>query len=148
DRIVIRQDGRIVAEHKRAFGRSRTVYNPWHYVPVLARKPGALRNGAPFKDWVLPAAVDRIRRKLSGSDDGDRQMVKILAAVLSDGLPAVEAACAQALAENVHSADVVLNILARRRDPGPAAPIHTPAALSLRHAPVADCARYDSLRSA
>jgi transposase len=148
DRIVIRQDGRIVAEHKRAFGRGRTVYNPWHYVPVLARKPGALRNGAPFRDWVLPAALDRIRRKLSGSDDGDRQMVKILAAVLSDGLPAVEAACAQALAENVHSADVVLNILARRRDPGPAAPIHTPAALSLRHAPVADCARYDSLRSA
>ena len=79
---------------------------------------------------------------------GDRQMVKILAAVLTDGLPAVEAACAQALAEGVHSADVVLNILARRRDPGPAPPIHTPAALSLRHAPVADCARYDALRSA
>ena len=78
---------------------------------------GALRNGAPFKDWVLQAALERIRRKLAGSDEGDRQMVKILAAVLSDGLPEVEAACAQALAENVHSADVVLNILARRRDP-------------------------------
>ena len=148
DRIVVRQDGRIVAEHRRAFGRGHTVYDPWHYVPVLARKPGALRNGAPFKDWVLPAALDRIRRRLVGSDDGDRQMVKILAAVLSDGLAAVEAACAQALAENVHSADVVLNILARRRDPGPTPPIHTPAALSLRHAPVADCARYDQLRSA
>jgi hypothetical protein len=148
DRIVIRQDGRVVAEHPRAFGRGKIEYDPWHYVPVLARKPGALRNGAPFRDWVLPAALDRIQRKLSGSDDGDRQFVKILAAVLSDGLPAVEAACAQALAENVHSADVVLNILARRRDPGPPPPIHTPVALSLRHAPVADCARYDSLRSA
>ena len=148
DRIVVRQDGRVVAEHERAFGRGRIVYDPWHYVPVLARKPGALRNGAPFKDWVLPAALDRIRRKLASSDDGDRQMVKILAAVLSDGLPAVEAACAQALAENVHSADVVLNILARRSDPGPPPPIQTPAALSLRHAPVADCARYDQLRGA
>ena len=148
DRIVIRQDGRVVAEHERAFGRGHILYDPWHYVPVLARKPGALRNGAPFQDWVLPAALERTRRKLAGSDDGDRQMVKILAAVLTDGLPAVEAACAQALAEGVHSADVVLNILARRRDPGPAPPIHTPAALSLRHAPVADCARYDALRSA
>jgi transposase len=55
DRIVIRQDGRIVAEHRRSFGRGQTIYDPWHYVPVLARKPGALRNGAPFKDWVLPA---------------------------------------------------------------------------------------------
>jgi hypothetical protein len=41
DRIVIRQDGRIVAEHPRSFGRGDTAYNPWHYVPVLARKPGA-----------------------------------------------------------------------------------------------------------
>jgi transposase len=148
DRIVIRQDGRIVAEHRRSFGRGETIYDPWHYVPVLARKPGALRNGAPFKDWVLPTALDRVRRKLAGSNDGDRQMVKILAAVLTDGLPAVEAACLQALSEGVHSADVILNILARQRDPGPAATILTPDALRLRHAPTADCARYDQLRSA
>ncbi len=75
-------------------------------------------------------------------------MVKILAAVLSDGLPAVEAACLQALSEGVHSADVVINILARQRDPGPVATILTPDALRLRHTPVADCARYDQLRSA
>jgi hypothetical protein len=148
ERILIRQDGRIVAEHPRKYGRGETVYDPWHYVPVLARKPGALRNGAPFKDWVLPAALERVRRKLAGSDDGDRQMVAILAAVLTDGLPAVEAACAQATSEGVHSADVIINILARQRDPGPVAPIFTPDALRLRHAPVADCARYDQLRRA
>jgi transposase len=148
DRIVIRQDGAIVGEHARRFGRGETTYDPWHYVPVLAKKPGALRNGAPFKDWLLPASLERIRRKLKGSDDGDRQMVKILSAVLTDGLAAVEAACAEALADGVHSADVVLNILARRRDPGPAATILTPDALRLRHAPIADCARYDRLRRA
>jgi transposase len=147
DRIVIRQDGRAVAEHARRYGRGETIYDPWHYVPVLARKPGALRNGAPFKDWVLPAALERVRRKLAGSDDGDRQMVAILAAVLTDGLPAVEAACAQATSEGVHSSDVIINILARQRDPGPAATILAPDALRLRHAPAADCARYDQLRS-
>jgi hypothetical protein len=51
DRIVIKQDGVIVGEHARRFARDQTAYDPWHYVPVLARKPGALRNGAPFKDW-------------------------------------------------------------------------------------------------
>ena len=147
DRILIRQDGRTVAEHARRYGRGETIYNPWHYVPVLARKPGALRNGAPFKDWVLPAALERVRRKLAGSDDGDRQMVAILAAVLTDGLPAVEAACARATSEGVHSSDVIINILARQRDPGPAATILAPDALRLRHAPAADCARYDQLRS-
>ncbi len=146
DRIVIRQDGAVVAEHRRVFGREAPIYDPWHYVPVLARKPGALRNGAPFKDWLLPAAMEKIRRKLTGSADGDRQMVKILAAVLDDGLAAVEAACAEALDQGVHSADVVLNILARRRDPGPPLTILTPDALKLKQAPLADCARYDSIR--
>ena len=60
------------------------------------RKPGALRNGAPFKDWLAPAAMERVRRKLGGADDGNRQMVDILTAVLTDGLPALEAAGAEA----------------------------------------------------
>jgi transposase len=146
DRIELRQDGRIVGEHRRSFGRDQTVFDPWHYVPVLARKPGALRNGAPFKGWVLPANLERVRRKLAGADDGDRQMVDILTTVLTDGLPAVEAACAEALRDGVHSAAVILNILARRREPASPVTITTPDALRLRHAPVADCARYDSLR--
>ena len=116
-------------------------------MPILARKPGALRNGAPFKDWVLPQALERVRCKLRGSDDGDRQMVAILSAVLEDGLAAVDAACAEALGEGVCSASVILNILARRKDPAPVVTILTPEALRLRCAPVADCSRYDSLRS-
>jgi len=148
DRIVIRQDGEIVAEHARRFGRDQNVYDPWHYVPVLARKPGALRNGAPFKDWALPGALAGVRAGLAGHDDGDRQMVTILTAVLADGLAAVEAACAEALAEGVCSADMVLNILNRRRQPPRPAPIPTPASLRLRHQPTADCTRYDRLRGA
>src|SRR6201997_4588165 len=148
ERIELRQDGRLVGEHVRCFGRDQTVFDPWHYVPILARKPGALRNGAPFKDWVLPSGLERVRRKLASSADGDRQMVAILSAVLSDGLPAVEAACQEALREGVHSADVILNILARQREPAPPPVIMTPDALHLRHAPTADCTRYDSLRRA
>ncbi|AGT09457.1 transposase [Paracoccus aminophilus JCM 7686] len=141
DRITIRQDGVVVGEHARVFGRGQTVYDPWHYVPVLARKPGALRNGAPFRDWALPAAMSAIRRKLKGSDDGDRQMVQILACVPEDGLQAVEAACREALDHGVHSAPVVINILARQRDPAPPPLLLTPTALRLTHEPVADCAR-------
>jgi transposase len=148
DRIEIRQDGQIVGQHHRSFGRGETIYDPWHYVPVLARKPGALRNGAPFKDWVLPAGLARVRRKLANAEDGDRQMVAILTAVLTDGLPAVEAACGEALDSNVHSADVILNILARRREVIQPLTIAMPDALKLRHEPVADCARYDRLRRA
>ena len=48
EKIVIRQDGERVGEHVRCFSRNQVIYDPWHYMPVLKRKPGALRNGAPF----------------------------------------------------------------------------------------------------
>lgn len=146
DRIVVWCDGEIVADHSRRFGRDRVVYDPWHYLPVLARKPGALRNGAPFKDWALPAGLGAVHKRLAGHDDGDRQFVAILAAVLDDGLKAVEAACQEAVAAGVCSKDVVLNILARRREGPPPSPVATPVTLSLAVEPVADCARYDTLR--
>jgi transposase len=146
DRVVLKQDGVIVGEHARRFGRNQTAYDPWHYVATLAKKPGALRNGAPFKDWVLPGSIEEVRVRLGRSDEGDRQMVKILAAVLTDGLVAVEAACAEALAAGISNADVILNALARREQPQPPAPVETPARLALSHPPIADCARYDALR--
>ncbi|MGH9845669.1 MAG: IS21 family transposase [Blastocatellia bacterium] len=146
DRIVIKQDGEIVGEHRRCFGREKTIYDPWHYVPVLVRKPGAMRNGAPFKNWTLPGAFGRVQAKLVGVANGDRQMVDLLAAVLTDGLVAVEAACAEALLAGPCSSDVILNILTRRREPAPPQTIMTPDALRLRFEPIADCSRYDALR--
>ena len=148
DRIVIRQDGETVAEHPRSFERGKITYNPWHYVPVLRRKPGALRNGASFKGWQLPGALGRVRARLSAYADGDKQVVRVLAAVLDDGLEAVDAACAEALANDACSADVALNILARRRQPAPPMAIQTPESLRLRHQPAADCRRYDRVREA
>lgn len=32
DRIIIRQDGAVVGEHARSFGRGEVMYDPWHYV--------------------------------------------------------------------------------------------------------------------
>jgi hypothetical protein len=98
-----------------------------------------------LRDWVLPTGLERIRRKLASAADGDRQMGNILAIVLSNGLTVVEAACLEALRDGVHSADVIINIVARRREPGPPVTITTPDALRLRHAPAADCARSHSL---
>jgi hypothetical protein len=144
DRIVIKQNGAIVGEHPRSFARDHVEYNPCHYLDVLAKKPGALRNGAPFMD--LPGALGRVQRKLKVVKDGGRQMVLILTAMQSDGLSAVEAACAEALGSGTYSADVILNILTRRSEPAPASSIATPERLQLQVLPRADCARYDGLR--
>jgi hypothetical protein len=101
---------------------------------------------APFKDWDLPPALRRVQRKLERQPGGDRQVVDILGAVLIDGLDAVEAACVESLSHNVHSAGVILNILARHREPPPPLTIVTPDALKLGREPAANCDRYDSLR--
>jgi transposase len=146
DRIVVRCQGEVVAEHRRFFGRDRTIYDPWHYLPVLVTKPGALRNGAPFQDWDLPPALARLRRKLGAGDEADRRFVRVLAAVLVDGLDLVEAAVREALAAGTVSDDVILNILARRREPPRPLTIVTSEDLELKYPPLADCGRYDQLR--
>jgi transposase len=148
ERIVVLLGEEIVAEHERQFKRDQVIYNPWHYLPILLRKPGALRNGAPFKDWDLPAGLAQVRDKLKRHADGDRQFVKILAAVLAHNLTAVEAACAEALEADLASGDVILTILARKQQPALPPSITTPEALRLRCEPIADCGRYDSLRRA
>ena len=146
ERIVVLLDDVVVADHSRQFRRNQIVYDPWHYLPVLMRKQGALRNGAPFKDWDLPPALAKVRAKLKQHADGDQQFVKVLGAVLDHGVSAVDAACAEALAGGIASGDVIQTVLARRRQPEAPASISTPDALRLKIEPVADCGRYDSLR--
>lgn len=146
DRVVIRCAGKVVAEHARLFGRNQTKFDPWHYLPVLIRKPGALRNGAPFQDWDLPPALAQLRRKLGKSDDADRRFVRVLAAVPEDGLEAVEAAVREAMTAGTANDEVILNILSRRREPQPVQAINVVVDLRLKHPPIADCARYDTVR--
>jgi hypothetical protein len=146
ERIVVLLGEEVVGDHPRNFKRDQTVYNPWHYLPVLMKKPGALRNGSPFKDWNLPPALTLVRARLKNHADGDRQFVKVLAVVLDHGLAAVEAACTEALEAGIASGDVILAILARQRQPAMPPSITTPDALRLKIAPMADCGRYDSIR--
>ena len=49
ERVEFWQEGKIVGQHDRAFGRDKAIYNPLHYIPVLARKPGALRMARPLR---------------------------------------------------------------------------------------------------
>jgi hypothetical protein len=146
ERIVVLLDDEVVADHVRQFRRNQVIYDPWHYLPVLMRKPGALRNGAPFKDWALPTALAQVRAKLKQHADGDQQFVKVLSAVLDHGLSAVESACAEALEAGIASGDVILTVLARRQQPQMPSSITTPDALRLKIEPAADCSRYDSIR--
>jgi hypothetical protein len=145
-RIVIVSEGRVVGEHERHFGRDKTIFDPWHYVPALERKPGALRNGAPFKDWDLPGAMEKVLNRLKNRfTDWDRQFVAILGAVPLYGLEAVNKACQDALNMRAVSKEVILNLLNRDQDQDSAPDVGIPPHLILKQEPIADCRRYEGL---
>ena len=79
DDVVISCDGKEIARHQRSYGYNQQVLNPYHYLGVLARKPGALRDGLPFKNWKLPSVFEEYRRLLKEKyPDGDRYFAKTL----------------------------------------------------------------------
>jgi hypothetical protein len=145
ERIVTVADGKVVGEHVRSFERERTFFDPWHYVAALEKKPGALRNGAPFKDWALPPALREMRDRLCAKPGGDRQFVTILATIAEDGIEAVSVACELALEANAISDSYVLNALNRFKPEPTAAVIAPPERLQLKEEPQANVARYDRL---
>jgi hypothetical protein len=81
--------GKTIAAHQRSFLRDQLICNPWHYLPVLERKPGALRHGAPFQDWDLPESIQKVRAKLLQQDKGDRAFVDLLLLTREAGLDAL-----------------------------------------------------------
>lgn len=149
ERLVIVAEAQVVAEHARVFCRDhnamgQTVYDWRHYLAVLQRKPGALRNGAPFIE--LPDSFRRLQGVLIKRPGGDREMVDILALVLLHDEHSVEKAVASALETGQPSKQHVLNCLGRLSDVPRPEPIRLPIPLKLVHEPLADAARYDRLR--
>lgn len=150
DRLVVAAEGQIVCKHVRIIDRrhdtaGQTVYDWRHYLAVLQRKPGALRNGAPFTE--LPEGFKRLQAALLKQLGGDREMVEILALVLHHDEQAVLAAVELALEAGVPTKTHVLNVLHRLLDgKPPASPVTAPQALRLANEPQANVLRYDALR--
>ena len=152
ERIVVAAEGQILCEHPRRIDRShhlppRTIYDWRHYLAVIQRKPGALRNGAPFIE--MPSAFRQLQDQMLRRPGGDREMVDILALVLHHDEQAVLTAVEMALAAGVPTKTHVLNLLHRLVDgkttDGPN--IDTPEALIPRREPKANVERYDDLRA-
>ena len=141
-------EGRLIAEHPRYFGRDKTICEPLHYLPVLERKPGALRNGRPFREWALPPGLQSLRDALENIRGGDRQLAGILAAIPQYGEEAVNVACELAMEAGLTSKEAVLNILCRATEELPARNVVPPEYLRLLHPPQANCAGYERLLGA
>jgi transposase len=148
DHLVMATEGQVIAEHPRLIQRdhrsSTTCYDWRHYLSVIQRKPGALRNGAPFLE--LPEGFRRLQAILLKRSGGDREMVEILALVLHHDEQAVLAAVELALDSGVPSKQHVLNLLGRLVESVPPPLVTAPQALTLVEEPQSNVSRYDRLR--
>ena len=144
--IVVVAGDEIAASHERLSDRGQTKYDWQHYIPLVQRKPGALRNGAPFLD--MPEPLQQLRRALLRDPGGDRVMAQVLAIVPKAGLDTVLVAVELALESTRQgrvSVEHVLNVLARLT--AVPAPESAATALQVSTPPLANTERYDSLRA-
>lgn len=116
DHLIFTYEGREVGYHARRFTRGQTYYDWRHYLPLLERKPGALRNGAPFTDISLPSELTIVREQLESHPNGARDFAHILSYIALESLESVVAACTQAIKAQTISKDVILNILLRKQE--------------------------------
>jgi transposase len=149
ERIVLVAEARLIAEHRRVFNRGhkgpgQTVYDWRHYLAVVQRKPGALRNGASFAGF--PASFKRLQAVLARREGGDREMADILALVLHHDERLVEQAVVEALDSHVVSRTHIVNRLSRLLDVPRPTTLTPPPLLALNEEPIADTERYDALR--
>jgi transposase len=118
DQVRIVVGDRVVASHRRCWGRERVFYEPVHYLALLERKPGALDFAAPLEGWELPVCFGVLRRRLEAelAGPGTRQFIKVLRLLEWADLKDLTRAVAQALELGVADADAVRLILEHRRE--------------------------------
>jgi transposase len=144
-RIFVVHESKVIAEHVRCFKRQQKIYNPWHYISALERKPGALRNGAPFKDLMslLPEVFSKIRSKLQAYKDSDKQFIDILQLIYKYGLEKVAHACQLTITTGGCSAKLVEQYLQ------PSTPTQGNTDeyefIQLKNPPDTDCSIYSKL---
>jgi hypothetical protein len=145
-RVVVVAGDAMVTAHERLGERGQVRYDWQHYIPLLERKPGALRNGAPFAD--MPEPLQKLRRAMLRNPGGDRVMAQVLAIVPTAGLDAVLVAVELALESGPPSGRVsvehVVNVLSRLN--ATLAPANAETRLQVSTPPIANTARYDGLR--
>ena len=147
ERVVVLLGDEVVADHPRNFQRERIFPRPLALPAGIDEEARRLRNGAPFKDWDLPAALIQVRAKLKPHADGDRQFVKILARFSTSWAPR----CRGRLRRGAGGGDRQRRCDSDRAGASAAtrgdAQHHHPRRASPEDRTRGDCGRYDRIRS-
>jgi transposase len=122
DRVEIVCGQQIIARHRRSYERGAVVYEPLHYLALLEKKPGALEQAAPLKDWKLDPAFAELRRLLEArfGHRGKREYIQVLRLLEDFPEHQVTAAVREAVKRRLLGFDAVKHLLLARIERRPA----------------------------
>ena len=145
EHIRVVTDNQVIAEHPRSFARDQLMLEPLHYLPLLEKKPGALRHGAPFQTWELPEAVNTVKHHLMKQKGGDRAFVELLLLMRDTSLDTLDMACELALESGVVNAGLIQNEMRKLSEPHRPKALDSALDLKLTAEPHPNCGRYDAM---
>ena len=149
DRIIISDGKQVIAEHARCFDKHQRRFCIWHYLPLFEQRPGALRNGAPFKHWAMPKPLQMIWEHYRKQPGGDRDFIELLTLYQRHGQDAVGMACELAVEYGTMQLPAVIALLHDLTEPESTEEMTVEAVSypQLQRPPKANCQRYDQLLS-
>ena len=118
DRVVLCHQDKVVAEHRRSWGKEGIFFDYRHYLPLLERKPGSLDYARPLAGLDLPECFDTLRRRLQGQEEkqgeGVREFIRVLRLLEDYPMGRLRIAVDKALRAQAHSRDAILQFLMPR----------------------------------
>jgi hypothetical protein len=119
DEVRLVFEDRLIARHRRHWGKHHFQFDPIHYLALLERKPGGFDYARPLEGWELPECFGVLRRRFEAKLDGlgTREFIKVLRLLEQADLPELAGAVGYALGLGTPDADSVRLILEHRREP-------------------------------
>ena len=113
DEVRLIFEDRLIARHKRHWGREQYFFDPVHYLALLERKPGGFDHARPLENWDLPVCFGILRRRLEAELDGSgtREFIKVLRLLERHSVTALKHAVEYGLEIGATSAGAVRVIL-------------------------------------
>lgn len=148
DDVKLVFEDRLIARHRRHWGREQYFFDPIHYLALLERKPGAFDDARPLADWHLPESVNILRRRMERTDDGlgTREFIRVLLLLEKATLDELSVAVEYAMSQGIVDADTIRVIVEHRREsPVPLFCLDSRPQLKLVHVPPTDISAYASL---
>ncbi|MDQ1238369.1 MAG: hypothetical protein QG577_554 [Thermodesulfobacteriota bacterium] len=118
--LKIAHQDKVIAIHDRSYGRDEEILDPFHYLPVLLRKPGAFDRATPIVRWTLPPVYEMYRHRLKERLEGSRgikEYIRVLLLLKDHSMDKVTAAVEKALSCGIYGYDGVANLLYQADQP-------------------------------